>query len=159
MPTPSPAGVYRPRQPERTVLYRVLSQHFERYLLLHDEELRRYADPEKYPASETILVELASHLVRSKHEPHVEIMIGRAEVGRVDFEFEMALTLDGAVLEVRDGKIHSVRTGSCQASGGLSCEGISLFEEESRPFEIPGKVTLARPVEIAPPRGAREAGH
>jgi hypothetical protein len=26
------AGVYRPRHPERTVLYRVLSHHFDRFL-------------------------------------------------------------------------------------------------------------------------------
>jgi len=45
MATPSPTGVYRPRRPERTVLYRVLSQHFERYLVLHDERFERTHGP------------------------------------------------------------------------------------------------------------------
>lgn len=31
------AGEYRPRHPERTVLYRVLAQHFERFVQVYDE--------------------------------------------------------------------------------------------------------------------------
>jgi hypothetical protein len=30
------AGFYRPRHPERTVLYRVLSHHFERFLAAYE---------------------------------------------------------------------------------------------------------------------------
>jgi hypothetical protein len=36
------AGPYRPRYPERTVLYRVLAQHFERFVQVYDE---RFAAP------------------------------------------------------------------------------------------------------------------
>ena len=32
-----PAGVYRPRHPERTVVYRLFEEHFERYLREYDE--------------------------------------------------------------------------------------------------------------------------
>jgi hypothetical protein len=32
-----PAGVYRPRHPERTVVYRLFEEHFERYLWEYDE--------------------------------------------------------------------------------------------------------------------------
>jgi len=31
------AGLYRPGHPERTVLYRVLAQHFERFEQIYDE--------------------------------------------------------------------------------------------------------------------------
>jgi len=31
------AGIYRPRYPERTVLYRVFAQHFERFVQVYDE--------------------------------------------------------------------------------------------------------------------------
>jgi len=37
MATSSPAGVYRHRHPDRTVLYRVLAQHFERFVQVYDE--------------------------------------------------------------------------------------------------------------------------
>ena len=44
MPTAS-AGAYRPRHPERTVLYRVLAQHFERFVQVHDERFARTRGP------------------------------------------------------------------------------------------------------------------
>jgi hypothetical protein len=41
------AGVYRPRHPERTVLYRVVAQHFEPFVQVYDE---RFA-PNRGPLS------------------------------------------------------------------------------------------------------------
>jgi hypothetical protein len=35
------AGVYRPRHPERTVLYRVLSHHFEQFLAEYEDRFER----------------------------------------------------------------------------------------------------------------------
>ena len=35
------AGVYRPRHPERTVLYRVLSHHFDRFLTEYESRFER----------------------------------------------------------------------------------------------------------------------
>jgi len=35
------AGVYRPRHPERTVLYRVLFHHFDRFLIEHESRFER----------------------------------------------------------------------------------------------------------------------
>ncbi len=32
-----PAGVYRPRHPERTVVYRLFEEHFERYVREYEE--------------------------------------------------------------------------------------------------------------------------
>jgi len=36
------AGVYRPRHPERTVLYRVLSRHFEQFLAEYEDRFEPY---------------------------------------------------------------------------------------------------------------------
>ena len=35
------AGVYRPRHPERTVLYRVLSHHFDRFLTEYESRFEK----------------------------------------------------------------------------------------------------------------------
>ena len=37
MPLAEPAGVYRPRHPERTVVYRLFEEHFERYVREYEE--------------------------------------------------------------------------------------------------------------------------
>jgi len=39
--SPAMAGVYRPRHPERTVLYRVLSHHFDRFLTEYESRFER----------------------------------------------------------------------------------------------------------------------
>lgn len=35
------AGIYRPRHPERTVLYRVLFHHFERFVAEYEERFEK----------------------------------------------------------------------------------------------------------------------
>ena len=46
MATANAAGLYRARHPERTVLYRVLAQHFEGFVQVYDE---RFAPPSSLP--------------------------------------------------------------------------------------------------------------
>lgn len=115
------------------------------------EQLRRYADPEKYGPEETILVELARHKISSSHQPHLDILIGETSVGRIDFELTVTLMLESAILKIRDGKIWAAQTGACQASGELTCEGHSLLKKESEPFVLPGTLTLREPIQIARP--------
>jgi hypothetical protein len=54
MATASPARAYRPRQPERTVLYRVLSQHFERFVQIYDERFAPTRGPLPRGAQEAV---------------------------------------------------------------------------------------------------------
>ena len=115
------------------------------------EELRRYADPNRYPPDETMLVELIQHSIRSSHAPHLDFMIRDTQMSRIDFELEVKLDVDGAVLTIRDGKIWALSVGTCVASGELTCEGHSIMAKKSEPIEIPGTYALAQPVQIAPP--------
>ena len=115
------------------------------------EELRRYADPEQYPPDETMLVELIQHSIRSSHAPHLDFMSRDTQVSRIDFELDMKLDVDGAVLTIRDGQIWALSVGTCVASGELTCEGHSIIKKKAEPIEIPGTYELAQPVQIAPP--------
>ena len=54
MATANAAGLYRPRRPERTVLYRVLAQHFERFVLLYDERFAPTHGPLTQGAQEAV---------------------------------------------------------------------------------------------------------
>jgi hypothetical protein len=111
-------------------------------------EFQRYADPQQYPPDETVLVKLARHVIRSAHQPRVEVRAGETLVDTVDFELSLAITIEGAVLKIRDGKIWEVAVGDCTASGELRCEGHSLAKRESEPFELPGKLVLRKPMPI-----------
>lgn len=48
------AGVYRPRHPERTVLYGVFAQHFERFVQLYDEHFAPRRGPLPPGAQEAV---------------------------------------------------------------------------------------------------------
>ena len=54
MATANAAGLYRPRRPERTVLYRVLAQHFERFVQLYDERFAPTHGPLTRGAQEAV---------------------------------------------------------------------------------------------------------
>lgn len=111
-------------------------------------EFQRYADPEKYPPGETILVALARHTIRSEHAPRLEVMVNDTLVDTVDFELSLKIDVEGAVLTIRDGKIRAVSLGTCTASGELSCEGHTLAKRESEPFELPGRLEFSEPIPI-----------
>ncbi|MCH7823232.1 MAG: hypothetical protein IH849_00390 [Acidobacteria bacterium] len=54
MATARTAGLYRPRRPERTVLYRVLAQHFERFVQVYDERFAPTHGPLTRGAQEAV---------------------------------------------------------------------------------------------------------
>jgi hypothetical protein len=54
MATAGPASAYRPWRPERTVLYRVLSQHFERFVQICDERFAPTRGPLARGAQEAV---------------------------------------------------------------------------------------------------------
>ncbi len=54
METARTAGPYRPRRPERTVLYRVLAQHFERFVQVYDERFAPTHGPLTQGAQEAV---------------------------------------------------------------------------------------------------------
>ncbi len=80
-----------------------------------------YADPEKYPPEEIILVPLATHTVQSSHAPHVDLLVKNVEIGSIRLEVELTLEMEAVVLKVQGGRIREIRSGSCQASGSLKC--------------------------------------
>jgi len=109
-------------------------------------EFHRYADPEKYPPGETILVALARHTIRSLHQPRLDVTVDDTLIDTVDFEISLEINIEGAVLKIREGKIWLVSLGTCTASGELSCEGHTLAKRESEPF--PGTLEFSEPVPI-----------
>ncbi len=106
--------------------------------------LREYADAKKHPPNESTVVPLVTHTIKSVHNPYVELLIGEKPVGRVNFEADLELTLEGVLLTIRGGHIVEMRVGSCQASGSLSCEGITIAQTKSKPVMLPGFISFGK---------------
>ena len=112
-------------------------------------ELGRFTDPHQYPPGETILVGLTTHVVASQHRPHLDLLVNDQPCGRLDFTVAIALRVEGIVLTIKDGKIWKATTGSCTASGRITCAGQTLCTRESTPVQLPGALVFDRPIPIA----------
>ena len=112
-------------------------------------ELSKYADTEKYPPGETFPIPLLEHTIVSRHTPHIEVLINGKEAGRIQFEIDLALKLEGAILKIDGGKIIGLSTGTCEGKGTTKCEGLVLLERETQPFTLPGTLTFDPPVPLA----------
>jgi hypothetical protein len=95
------------------------------------------------------LVQLATHKVSSVHRPYVEVDVDGLTVARVQLELKLSFLLRGVLAVVRKGRLEAVRTGSCEVSGSVACEGRKVAERK-RSFEVPVLVRLGDGVSLLP---------
>ncbi len=119
-------------------------------------ELGRFTDASQYGPDETILVELTTHVVISRHTPHLDLLVNDQPCGRLDFTVEIALRLEGVVLTITGGKICRATTGSCTASSRIVCAGQRLSVRQSVPVLLPGTLVFDQPIPIATQPGGWE---
>jgi len=69
-----PSGVYRPRHPERIVVYPLFEEHFERYLREYDERYEaREGSPRKVVPAADVIDAILRHLARTgRRDPFEE---------------------------------------------------------------------------------------
>lgn len=118
-------------------------------------ELRGYTDAKKYGPDQTVVVELTRHIITSLHKPTLDVIVNQVTIDTLKFELKLTLTLDGALLTIRGGKIHSVSPGACKGSFELKCEGFPVLKKEPAALRLPGSWTFKEPVQI--PGGAAAA--
>lgn len=112
------------------------------------QDILQYKDEQQYPPDETYLVLLVKHTIESVYNPYLEININNQPVGKINFEIEAFLTVEGIHLEIKGGKIMKIHTGSCQAGGSIKCEGITIIEKKTKSFTLPGTIRLGEGVNI-----------
>lgn len=103
---------------------------------------RRLQDAFIASRAETVLVPLAEHDVTSIHRPHIELLLNDTVVGRIEFEVQLSLELEGVVLKLRDERVVDVLAGRVRARGSLACEGIPIVEHAPPPILLREVVAL-----------------
>ena len=76
------------------------------------------------------IIDLATHRITLKHEPHVDVMLDGAPVARVAFALEVTADVKGFVATVERGRLVAFDAGRCLVRGKLSAEGVKLVERE-----------------------------
>ena len=100
----------------------------------------KFLDPDQYDPDESVLISLKKHSLTSSHRPHVDVSLNGKVLGRIDFAIELALTLEGVILELRAGKLRELRVGKLQGSGTLKCEDLVLVRRDTGPVDFPGTI-------------------
>ena len=91
----------------------------------------------KQSRSETFLVPLANHTVRSTHNPAVEVLVNDRRVAAFKFSANVMMRIQGAVLKVEAGDVVGVESGTWQGLGQLKCGTVTLVEHETEVFPLP----------------------
>lgn len=111
-------------------------------------QLQAYLDRDRYPPTELCLLPLAQHTISSVHHPSVEILLNEQVIERITFHVEFVLTLEGIVLNIRDGRIVAVGAGTCAGGGILKFVDITLCEIQTPKYQIPGTLDLREGIVI-----------
>lgn len=104
--------------------------------------LIEYRDRKKHPADEVALVPLHEHTISSSHKPQIEIFLNERKIGSLDFEVELALEMEMAILKIRDGKIWEVEAGSCNGRGTVMFGPAVLFERKTSSVRLPRMISF-----------------
>jgi hypothetical protein len=105
-------------------------------------ELMKYSDRSKYSPDETILVHLVDHTIKSIHNPCILILVNNDEIGRINFEIAISLTLQGIILKIQNGRIKEAMAGSWKGKGTLKCEKFLLLETETESFNLSESISF-----------------
>ena len=111
-------------------------------------ELRKYRDESAYPPDEVIVVALSKHKLESQHKPHLELVVADRPVGRLHFQIDLALNIDGAQLTIQGGRIMRIATGKTSGTGTIRCENVIVGQKEAKLGAFPGKIDLGAGVPI-----------
>lgn len=112
--------------------------------------LLKYSDRKKYSPDEIFLVPLAEHTIKSEHHPYLEILINNQTVGKMVFDINISLMLEGIILKIQDGKIKEILTGSCKGKGTIKHGDFVIFEKASGSISLPGSMDLGEGLPIKP---------
>ena len=109
----------------------------------------KYLDPEKYDPNESVLISLVDHSITSNHSPYIEVGLNGKKLGQIDFQINLALSLEGVILEIIGGQLREIRLGTMRGSGTLKCEDLVLLKRNTGSVEFPGKIPYAHTGNLA----------
>lgn len=111
-------------------------------------QLLEYLDRTKYPPKEVFGSPLGEHTIESTHHPRVMVLLDGANIGEVEFTLTLTLTLEAAVLRIRDAHIIGASTGNIQGKARLSLGQAVLAEPGTRKFTLPGSLSFGEGIPI-----------
>jgi hypothetical protein len=119
-------------------------------------DLRKFCDQLQHPPGEIGNYTLAEHVITSSHHPRFQLMFDGAPCGpEIEFDVELTLTIEAAVLEIVNARIMKAATGTIQGTGEIDLGGVTLIERKTQTLDLPGKFSFGEGILLGTPyRGA-----
>ncbi len=112
-------------------------------------ELHGYADPVKYPPTETVHMVLGEHAQKIAIDPELQLTIDRLPVHRLALIVEFTATLKSAVLIIRAGAITGFELGSIVLAAKVKWGDVALpLKLKQREIALPGRFAVDPPCRI-----------
>lgn len=112
-------------------------------------ELRRCAKETREDTKSTTDVALAEHDFKWEIDPDIDVLLNGVKVASIPFTIELACTVIGLELSLRQGSVYRVRGGRCNCKAGISCSGFPIWDRSLAGVDLPGELRLTHPVSLA----------
>jgi len=111
-------------------------------------DLVKFLDRKKYPPGEVSELVLGEQRFSRTLTPRIEILVNGQRLPEVKIDIKVDLTIEAAVLRIKDGRIMSARTGTCEGKVTLSCGKAILPSPGARSFKLPGTISFGEGIPI-----------
>jgi hypothetical protein len=112
------------------------------------KEIGKYADLERYPATDSYYVSLSKHEISQTLKPSIRVLLMGIQLTKLVFAASLTLTLNGSRLVIRGGRITHLQIGEVTADTELRLGKAKLIERDIRQWHLPGQVALGTGIPI-----------
>jgi hypothetical protein len=107
-------------------------------------------------SGEVEIVNLATHTIRSIHEPRLEVFLGEAMIAAITLAVTLAADMHALQAVIRAGRIEGLASGRADLKTELSCDGVRVKSASSAvdlhlTLELGEGITLFPPLPATPP--------
>jgi hypothetical protein len=114
----------------------LLASGWKKYGVLRQAVKRTRAAP---GTEETVV--LATHHIDSTHRPSIDLWVDGTRTRSIDVTISATFTVDAVRAVVSQGRLTTIKTGTCTATGSLAVAGIDMIKKK-RSLDLPGAVRL-----------------
>jgi hypothetical protein len=102
-------------------------------------DLFKYRDKTKYPPQDVFQHPLNEHSIDTSFRPAIQVWVNQVPVpnAKIEFTITLKLTIESAVLRIRDAHIIGATIATCKGTATLKCGKAILMERSTGKFSLP----------------------
>jgi hypothetical protein len=111
-------------------------------------ELKKCLEESRTNPRETSVVALTDHDFTYELSPTVDILVDGVKLGAIPFLVTLSCQISGLELQVRNGAIAGVRTGSADGTAEIACARNAIWQRDLAHISLPGKLHFKNAIRL-----------